>query len=158
MDHGYAPSSAFLVQVANGDVPITGSAFAKENLRRVIALMQDDDVSNRDWATMLVAITEVDTPEVRHALLTAAADEDAAVRAEALSGLATRDKALAMPLIAEELLRHECEYATFEAAEIIGDPAYLPALHKWLQSVQRSHVQDQIADAIAACSEAAQAS
>jgi hypothetical protein len=77
MDHGYEPSSDFLVQVANGDVSITGSAFAKENLRRVIALMQDDDVSNRDWATMLVAITEIDTPEIRHALLTAAGDEDA---------------------------------------------------------------------------------
>ncbi len=120
MDHGYEPSSDFLVQVANGDVPITGNAFAKENLRRVIALMHDDDVTNRDWATMLVSIAEIDTPEVRHALLAAAGDEDAAVRAEALSGLATRDKALATPLVAEELLRRGRRPALFTVALALG--------------------------------------
>ena len=32
------------------DIPLSGSPFADANMRRLIALTQDDDLSNRDWA------------------------------------------------------------------------------------------------------------
>ncbi|MFN1208560.1 hypothetical protein ACKXGD_16510, partial [Enterococcus lactis] len=76
---------------------LVGSAFAEENLRRLIAMMRDDDLTNRDWATMLLSQQEIDTPEVREALLNSLADDEEAVRAEALLGLAQRDAKLALP-------------------------------------------------------------
>lgn len=58
--------------------------------------MSDADTSNRDWATLLLAGQDIDTPEVCAALLAATQDQDACVRAEALLGLAERDAGLAL--------------------------------------------------------------
>jgi hypothetical protein len=100
---------------------------------------------------MTIAMQEIDTPEVRAALLAAAEDTDVVVRAEALQGLAQRDKELALPLVEEELLRDDWGYATFQAAEIIGHPSLLPGLRKWRRKTGASWIDETIEDAIRAC-------
>ena len=65
MDEPYLPQSDFIWMAANDEVPLTGSDAAEQNLRLLIAFTRDPDVSNRDWATMTLAMQEIDTPEVR---------------------------------------------------------------------------------------------
>lgn len=81
----------------------------------------------------------------------AAEDMDVVVRAEALQGLAQRDRELALPLVERELLRDEWGYATFQAAEIIGHPSLLPGLRKWRGGTGASWIDATIEDAISAC-------
>ncbi|SFJ18295.1 hypothetical protein SAMN05216304_105176 [Bosea sp. OK403] len=157
MYDGYVPASDFLVKAANGEVPLTGTEFAEQNLRLLIGYTSDADTSNRDWATLLLAGLEIDTPTVREALLKATQDCDASVRAEALLGLAERDSVLALPLVLRELERSECGYGTFQAAHAIANPSLLSGLRKWLGKGSTPWINDEINDAIAAC-EAALAS
>lgn len=154
-DEPYLPKSDFIWMAANDEIPLTGSEEAEENLRLLIAFMRDPDVSNRDWATMTLAMQGPDTPEVREALLASAEDVDVIVRAEALEGLALRDKELALPLVERELQRDECGYATFQAARLIADPSLLAGLRGWNERGGASWIDDEIREAIAAC-EAAQ--
>lgn len=84
MDALYLPASDFLWMVANDEISLVGSGFADRNLQLLIALMSDDDVSNRDWATMLLAGKDIDTAEVPEALIAATDDSDMSVRREAL--------------------------------------------------------------------------
>ena len=86
VDEGYSPPSDFLCSIVAEDVPLSGSPFAEANLRRLILLTGDPDHANRDWATFLLAQSEIDTPEVRAALLKVAYANDDIVRDEALSG------------------------------------------------------------------------
>ncbi|WP_143738315.1 lyase [Erythrobacter colymbi] len=152
MDDDYLPSSDFLCSIANGQVPLSGSNFAEQNLMLLISLTRDNDVSNRDWATMLLAMQEIDTPAVRSALLFAAEDTDSSVRAEALEGLAMRDKNLVLPLIERELSGEECALGTFEAARLAAHPSLLPRLRNWKSiSTLGPHMLASISDAIAAC-------
>ncbi len=81
MNEPYLPKSDFIWMAANDEVPLTGSDAADQNLQLLIAFTRDPDVSNRDWATMTLAMKDIDTPDVREALLTAAKDDDVAVRA-----------------------------------------------------------------------------
>jgi hypothetical protein len=136
---------------ANDEIPLTGSHAADHNLRLLIAFTRDPDVSNRDWATMTLAMQEIDTPEVRAALLAAAEDSDAIVRAEALEGLAQRDKQLALALVERELTRPECGYGTFQAARRIGHPSLLDGLRGWSGRGGAPWIDDVICHAIAAC-------
>jgi len=151
MDEGYWPSSDFLCMVANDEVPLTGSAAGEQNLRLLMEFTQDPDVSNRDWATMLLSQQEIDTPEVRQVLLRAAEDIDCDVRAEALEGLAERDKELAKPLVERELRGDDCGYGTFEAARLIADPSLLPALQAWTGRFEKASWNELVSEAIAAC-------
>lgn len=151
MDEPYLPKSDFIWMAANNEIPLTGSEAADHNLRLLIAFTRDPDVANRDWATMTIAMQEIDTPEVRVALLVAAEDTDVVVRAEALQGLAQRDKELTLPLVEQELLRDEYGYATFQAAEIIGHPSLLPGLCRWRGRTGASWIDDTIEVAIRAC-------
>lgn len=155
MDEPYVPKSDFIWMAANDEIPLTGSGAADQNLRLLIGFTRDADVSNRDWATMTLAMQEIDTPEVREALLVAAEDDDAAVRAEALVGLAQRDKELALPLVQRELKRDQCAYGTFQAASVLADPSLLEGLRGWTDQGGATWIDAEIADAIAAC-EAAQ--
>jgi HEAT repeat protein len=151
MNEFYQPKSDFLVMVANGEVPLTGTEFADQNLRLLIGYMSDADTSNRDWATLLLAGLDIDNPEVREALLKATQDHDAAVRAEALLGLAERDAAFALPLVERELDGKECGYGTFQAARAIASPLLLNGLRTWSRQELADHIHDEINDAIAAC-------
>ncbi|GGY94213.1 hypothetical protein ACFSTD_16315 [Novosphingobium colocasiae] len=91
----YEPESAFVKAIIAEEVPLSGSEWADHNLQRLIELTRDDIVSNRDWAAFLLAQEDADTPAVRDALLHAASDREAIVRAEAVLGLAKRDALLA---------------------------------------------------------------
>lgn len=151
MDGLYFPKSNFISMASAGDIPLTGSLEGNANLALLIAFTHDQDVSNRDWATMTLAMQDIDTPEVRAALIAATNDEDCCVRGEALEGLANRDKALALPLLLNELMRDECAYPTFIAAEIVAHPSLLTGLESWRGRGGASHIDSTIVDAIAAC-------
>ena len=150
MDQPYLPKSDFIWMAANDEVPLTGSDAADHNLRLLISFTRDPDVSNRDWATMTLAMQESDTAEVREALLAATKDNDAVVRAEALEGLALRDRALALPLVKRELEGKDCAYATFQAAGLIAHPSLLDGLRSWVGRGTASWIDSTIDDAIAA--------
>jgi len=151
MKDDYWPNSDFLGMVANDEVPLAGSDAAEHNLRLLIAFTRDPDVSNRDWATMLLSQQEIDTPEVRQALLAAAEDPDVDVRAEALEGLAQRDKELARPLVERELGRDECGYGAFQAALTIAHPSLLDGLRKWAGQFEETWWNSLVEDALTAC-------
>ena len=76
MNEPYLPKSHFIWMAAEGDVPLAGSPEGAANLALLIAFTRDPDVSNRDWATMTLAMQEIDTPQVREALIAAADDVD----------------------------------------------------------------------------------
>ncbi len=114
-------------------------------------MTRDQDLSNRDWATLLLAQQDIDTPEVREALLIAAHDEHGEVRAEALSGLAQRDKALALPLVIAELSGERACMPLFEAAETIADPSLVPYLTPWTEPSDNAFLDNLALEALAAC-------
>ncbi|OJW72045.1 MAG: lyase [Sphingomonadales bacterium 63-6] len=151
MSERYEPPSDFLKALIAGEVPLTGDSFADANLRRLIEMMRDDDLANRDWATMLLAQHEIDTPEVKDALLIAAADEDNVVKAEALLGLAQRDKVLALPLVKAALLCDDACVPLFAAAEMIADPSLVPFLSAWAEPSGDKFLDRCAFDALTAC-------
>ena len=151
MDAPYLPEADFIIMVANGDVPLSGSAMAAANLKLLIAYTTDAEVSNRDWATMVLAGHAPDTAEVRAALLAATEDADARVRGEALQGLAERDKEFARPLVRRELMRGDCAYATFQAARLVADGSLIEGLRAWAGRGGATWIDDEIREAIMAC-------
>ncbi|WP_165321879.1 lyase [Rhizorhabdus phycosphaerae] len=157
MDEPYLPEADFIVMVANEDIPLTGSVMADHNLKLLIAYTRDEIVSNRDWATMVLAGHGPDTAEVLAALLSAAEDTDACVRGEALQGLSERDRDRALPLVRRELMREECAYATFQAAHFLADASLLEGLRAWAGRGGASWINSTIEDAIRACELAGQA-
>lgn len=151
MREPYEPVSDFLKAVVADKVPLAGSAVAEANLQRLIALTRDEDRSNRDWATMLLAQDEVDTPEVREALLAAAHDEDDIVRAEAIAGLARRDRAVALSLVHEALSGDSASLPLFEAAELLAHPSLVQPLQDWIEPSIDKFLDNAARDALLAC-------
>lgn len=128
MTDRYEPPSDFLKDILDENVPLGGSEFGDLNLRRLIAMTRDQDRANRDWAALLLAQLDMDTPEVRGALLAAASDEDPYVRAEALVGLARRDPSAALPLVQAALREEWVALPVFEAAAIVAHPSLVDDL------------------------------
>lgn len=151
MSASYEPVSDFLKAVIAEEIPLTGSAYADANLRHLIVLTQDCDKSNRDWATMLLSQEDVDTPETRKALLRAADDLDPDVRAEALVGIARRDRALALPLVLAALQGDHVSCPTFEAAGMVADATLVEPLEQWTYPSGNAMLDDVIQDALKAC-------
>ncbi|WP_445192407.1 hypothetical protein ACT009_00225 [Sphingomonas sp. Tas61C01] len=67
----YEHLSDFFKAVIAEEVLLPGSASADTKMRQLIALTQNSNLSNRDWATTLSGSEEADTPEIRQALLSA---------------------------------------------------------------------------------------
>jgi hypothetical protein len=151
----YEPVSDFLKAVAAEEVPLSGTAFADANMQQLIAMTKDGDVSNRDWATMLLASMEVDTPEIRDALLSAANDENDFVRAEALVGIAQRDRGLALPLVLKALSGESAAMPVFDAAALVADPALVDALKRWTEPSKDAWLDQLAREALAACEKSA---
>jgi len=151
MTEPYLPQANFIWMAAEGNVPLKGSTEGEANLALLIAFTRDADVSNRDWATMTLAMQDIDTPDVRAALIAATNDEDCCVRGEALEGLADRDKGLALSFLCCELMREECAYPTFKAAQTVAHRALLAGLRKWEGRGGASWIDSAIVEAIAAC-------
>lgn len=151
MSERYEPPSDFLKAVAAEDVPLAGSALAEANLRRLIAMTRDPDPVNRDWATFLLAQEEVDTPEVREALLRAAEDEHVYVRGEAILGLATLDAALALPLLRRELGRESVSVMVLEAAALAAHPSLAEGLRAFAEPSGDDRLDALALEALRAC-------
>ena len=133
MSERYEPPSDFLMLAINEDVAFTGGEHADANLRRLIQMTRDRHPANRDWATLLLAQQDLDTPEIRQTLLLAAEDENDHVRGEAILGLAQRDQALALPLLQRELLRETVALQMFEAAAIVAHAVLAPLLEAFTE-------------------------
>ncbi|MFZ5749202.1 MAG: lyase [Pseudomonadota bacterium] len=155
MRTGYEPESDFLKAVVAEEMLLSGSERAEENLRRVIVLTRDDNLSNRDWATFLLAQEPVDTPLVRAALISAAGDDDSIVRAEAVLGLAKRDVKLALPLVQQALRADTVAIPMLEAAVVCAHPSLIPDLRIWAEPSADWFADDVAAEALAACERAA---
>lgn len=144
------PESDFLKCVAAEVAPLSGSIFGDANLRLLIAMTSHEHTVNRDWATFLLAQSGLDGEDIREALLRAASDEHGATSAEALLGLARRDRGLALPLVREALARDQVNMPLFEAAAVITDPALVDDLRRFA-GPPGSDVDPDIAYAIEAC-------
>lgn len=151
MGDRYAPPSAFLKAVIDEEVPLTGSDFATANLQRLIEMTRHKDPANRDWATLLLAQQDLDTPDIREALLRAAEDDIDAVRAEAILGVAQRDKALALPLLQKELARKSVALPIFEAAVLVADPSLIDHLRGYAHPSGDELIDRWALDALQAC-------
>lgn len=150
MAHRYQPKSAFLKAVIADEAPLSGWA-GEANLRLLIEMTTDADLSNRDWATMLLAQTEQDTPAIRGALARAATDEDRTVREEAALGLARLDPALALPFVQEALRGEMAGLPAFEAAALCAHPSLVADLKVWAEPSGDALLDEFAADALAAC-------
>jgi hypothetical protein len=150
----YEPPDAFLKSLIGDDAPLAGKD-AAGNVARVMALMRDKHPANRDWATLLLAQQDLDTKEVREALLTAAEDENEYVRAEAILGLAQRDRTLALPLIRRELGRERVAVPLFEAAALAADPSLVEDLRDFAVPCGHASLDELAAKALSACEAAA---
>jgi hypothetical protein len=123
MSERYTPASDFLIMVANGEVPLSGSVFADANLRRLIDYTSDSDASNRDWATFLLAHTDADTADVTITLHRCLTDENESVQEEAMVGLARRRDLTALPRLQDWLRQGALSRMILEAAAEFGDPS-----------------------------------
>jgi hypothetical protein len=151
MTERYQPSSSFLQAFIDADEPLTNGDGAEANLLRLIDLIDDADPANRDWATMLLSQQEIDTPQVRATLLHAAKDESQCVRAEAILGLAQRDKTLALPLLQRELSGPSANYSMFEAAALVAHPSLVRDLSAFAEPSGNSLLDDEALKALHAC-------
>ncbi len=151
MREAYEPASDFLKAVIAETVPLSAAEGAEENLRRLIDLTRDADRSNRDWAVLLLAQEEIDTPAVRAALLHAARDEDEVVRAEAVLGLAEREPATALPFVQQALAGQTVTPPMLEAAALCADPSLVEDLRVWAEPSDNPYIDRLAAEALAAC-------
>jgi hypothetical protein len=155
MNERYEPPSEFLKMLIEDDVPLAGSEYAQANLDRLIGMTTDAQPANRDWATLLLAQQNADTPEVRQALLRAADDENEYVRAEAILGLAHRDKALALPFLQRELSAGSVPLTLFEAATIVAHPSLAADLREFAEPSGDDFLDGLAREALEACEGAA---
>jgi HEAT repeat protein len=151
MGHRYEPTSEFLKAVAANNIPLSGGELANVNLERLIQMTRDEDRTNRDWATFLLAVEDIDTSEVRDALVQAALDDDDFVRAEAVYGLARRDPAVALPFVQAELRADSVAVAVFEAAALCAHPSLIDGLRNLAEPSDSPYLDNLAADALAAC-------
>jgi HEAT repeat protein len=147
----YLPASNFLVSVANEEVPIDDTDFGQANLRKLIAMTRDTDVSNRDWAAMLLAGYGPQTEEVRDVLLAAAEDEDQYVRAEAIEGLVSRDREKALGLAKRELTGGFGTVPVLYAAIELADPSLFAFLEPFAEPSGDEFLDGLTDDALNAC-------
>lgn len=147
----YEPKSDFLRSVIADEIPFEAGEFGEHNLQRLIALTSDQDRSNRDWATMLLVHLELDRPDVRKALITAAGDEDMYVRGEAILGLIDIDPILGLKLVRRELKAEFVAAAVFEAAERLADPSLIDDLEHFQWESEKKVMDGLASDALQAC-------
>lgn len=106
-----------------------GASVPSARLDVLIELSRDREVRVRDWATFsLGSLSEVDSPELRAALVARLDDEDDETRGEALVGLAVRKDERVLPHLERELRRSSVGRLALDAAGELGDPSLLPLL------------------------------
>ncbi len=120
-------------------------------IETLIELTRDRETHVRDWATFALGVqVEVDTPELREALVERLADEDANTRAEAIVGLAEQGDRRMLPALREELTSGSVGTLAVEAAALIQEPQ----LHPLLVALQGWWDVDEtlLEEAVSACS------
>lgn len=151
MSDRYLPPSVFLQEAINEKVPFGEGDIGDINLNRLIDLTRDEDAANRDWATLLLAQLEMDTPDVRDALLRSASDENVYVRGEAILGLSQLDRSVALPLLQKELRGEIVTVQLLEAAVIVADKTLVPDLEAFAEPSDNPSLDSFVSEAIAAC-------
>ena len=121
----------------------------------LIVLSEDLDYDVRNWAVFgLASQCDLDTSELRQALLRSANDQEPEIRGEALIGLARRKDERVKELVYKELSGEFHGDWAVEAAERYPDPAFIPLLEALLQQIgdkDRAHFGKHINAALAAC-------
>jgi HEAT repeat protein len=118
-------------------------------------LSRDCDRDIRNWATFtLGTLCESRSPALCAALWERVVDVDPATRGEALTGLARRGESSIAPFVVRELEGQFHGDWAVEAAGLLGDPQFLPALKRLyllLVGDDSTHFQGAVQFAIAAC-------
>ena len=147
----YEPKADFLKAVLNESVVCVGAG-AAGNLEQLISFTQDGDPVNRDWAALLLSQQEIDTPEVRSALLKVATEDGSlSARAEAIAGLAQRAPALALPLVQRALTSGKVTAPILEAAELLADRSLTEDLRAYATPSDNAYLDSLAASALRAC-------
>ena len=73
------------------------------------------------------------------------------MRAEALVGIARRDRDLALPLVLKALSGEWAVMPLFEAAALVADPALVDVLKPWTEPSDNEWLDQLACDALAAC-------
>lgn len=145
--HDDRPGVRLAVTLAIGEV--RGVA----EVEALLALLRDENVEVRRWATFMLAASETTSadaigPNVELALCQALTDEDREVRGEAMVGLAKLQSEDARFL--EALLRflHPDEYDdwSLEAAELISGREVVASLHALGDGLRRSGLEDEASE------------
>lgn len=116
-------------EVRSGVVHGLAGQSLPEAVSALIELSEDPGEDVRNWATFeLGSLTEVDTPQLREALLRRLTDANEEVRGEALVGLAQRkDPRVVEPLMAA-LRAPKVLVLVVEAAQVLEDKRMYPLL------------------------------
>jgi HEAT repeat protein len=120
--------------VAQALPSVLGDADPADAVRVLIRLSVDTDEDVRDWACFALGtqLSEVDSPQVRDALLARLGDPHDDTRCEALLGLARRRDPRVLPVLRERLARDNAFSLEIDAAGAIGHPS--------LHSLVRGHL------------------
>jgi len=147
----YSPTSSFLIDVMNGIVPLSGNEFADSNLHFLLEMTHDPDRANRDWAVFILSQAPVNSAEICAILLDVAKDLDPRVSAEAIAGLARRDRHTALPLVAKALSSQTVAINIFEAAAYCAHESLIEALQRFVKPNDESYENAVVIDALKAC-------
>lgn len=102
----------------------------------LVTLSADADAEVRNWATFgLGTLSGADSLAIREALAARLSDEDDEVRGEAMRGLAARGDVRAIPVILEEIEQDQVMDLAIEAATLLPDKRFLPALEELLEQL-----------------------
>lgn len=126
----YRPPSAFLQMLIDDEPPLAGDSQADARAALLIAATRDEDPENRDWALMILAQSELETPDALAALIAGMDDPEPEAALEALIGVAIRAPKTALPRVAALLDGDTIDSMTLEAAAYVADPSLVPVLEE----------------------------
>lgn len=158
--HRAVPHLAKLASHPNSDVRfgVVSGLSGLENERAIatlIILSRDSDRDVRDWATFGIGSqVEADSAEIREALRDRLTDEDMEIRGEALVGLAARGDPGVSAALQEEWQGDDISALSLEAAALTKDPALLPWLEEFRETLDTSEdacFEEKLQAALAAC-------
>lgn len=148
VDH---PSADFRYAAVHGLMPHDTPTVVEA----IIRLSGDSDRDVRNWATFTLGSQfESDSPELRVALHERLADSDPEVRGEALVGLARRRDTSIVAQVLRELEGDFHGDWAMQAAGLLGDPRFLPALKELDQRITGENAvyfRGSLQAAVAAC-------
>ena len=130
-----SPQSHFLRTLPTG-IMLSGADFQPSVVSRLLQFMDDRCSSNRDWATFLLSQSAHSSPTIIKALIRNAYDHHVDVSAEAILGLAKRDRIAARKILLEKLFWPKLDDKDIEAAGYVGHRLLLRQLRR-LQKTSR---------------------